>query len=552
MKNKGNHRLLEILRSEGINLLFGNPGTTELAIMEAIGSQKYIKYILGLQESIVVAMADGYARASGQLSAANVHVAPGLGNAMGSLYNAKFYGSPIILTAGQQEIGHGLMEPMLYDSLVPIASPLVKWAFEVQRVQDLERVVRRAAKIALTPPTGPVFISLPGDILDDQIDTPIGNPTRVNTNTRPSDDVLDNVAERILISKSPIIIAGHELATRNALNQAGELAILIGSPVWQQTVPHGAHFCSEHDCFQGHLSRNQEQVKNILVKHDLLIFLGSDILRMSVMSETDPLPENIDIVHITERTWELGKNYPTEFAIGANVRDTIDALIPKIKLKQTDSHLSIYRTRLEKIKNTNWKSKKNIYTSNILNNSNSLKLSPEYLMMLIAKNLPSDAVVVEEGLSSTQTLLNFLTIKHRNQFFGLASGGIGFATAGAIGISLALPDRPIIAIIGDGSIMYSIQALWTAAHLTLPITYLVLNNGGYEILKQRLKAFRGVENYVGMELMKPAIDFAILAKSMGVPGVKVENSQEICNLLKNSSTRPGPLLIEIKVDRSLS
>lgn len=173
MTTKGYDAFLDCLSSEGVDYLFGNPGTTELAIMEAVGKQNNIEYILGLQENIVVAMADGYARASGNLAVANVHVAPGLGNAMGSIYNAKFFGSPILVTAGQQEQGHGLTEPMLYDPLVPIAQPLVKWAIECTRIQDLPLIIHRAAKIALTPPMGPVFLSLPGDVLDASADIKI-------------------------------------------------------------------------------------------------------------------------------------------------------------------------------------------------------------------------------------------------------------------------------------------------------------------------------------------------------------------------------------------
>ncbi|MEQ1808262.1 MAG: thiamine pyrophosphate-binding protein, partial [Burkholderiaceae bacterium] len=216
----GHNAFLSLLADEGIEILFGNPGTTELAIMDAMSQQSAIGYVLGLQESIVVSMADGYARASNRLSACNVHVAPGLGNAMGALYSAKFYGSPLIVTAGQQEQGHGLMEPMLYEPLVPIAQPLVKWAVEVARLQDLPRIVRRAAKIAMTPPTGPVFISLPGDILDAQAPLDLGASTRVETDTRPSDAVLEKLADRLLAARNPVLIAGHELATRDALAEA--------------------------------------------------------------------------------------------------------------------------------------------------------------------------------------------------------------------------------------------------------------------------------------------------------------------------------------------
>src|ERR671911_1708335 len=189
----GRAAFLQLLVDEGVTHLFGNPGTTELAIMEVVPEFPQLKFVLGLQESVVMAMADGYCRASGRLAAANVHVMPGLGNAMGALYNAKFSGSPVILTAGQQEQGHGLLEPLLYEPLVPLAQPLVKWAVEVTRAADLPRILHRAAKIALTPPTGPVFLSLPGDVLDETAELDMGRPTRVDAAVRPTDQTLERI-----------------------------------------------------------------------------------------------------------------------------------------------------------------------------------------------------------------------------------------------------------------------------------------------------------------------------------------------------------------------
>src|SRR3954447_16953699 len=198
MKTTGRAAFLQLLADEGVTHLFGNPGTTELAIMEAVPQFPQLKFVLGLQEASVVAMADGYCRASGKLAAANVHVMPGLGNAMGALYNAKFAGSPIILTAGQQEQGHGLLEPMLYEPLVPVAQPLVKWAIEVTRAADLPRILHRAAKIALTPPTGPVFLSLPGDVLDASLELDMGRAVRVDTAFSPGEGTVEKIARMLL------------------------------------------------------------------------------------------------------------------------------------------------------------------------------------------------------------------------------------------------------------------------------------------------------------------------------------------------------------------
>src|SRR5919109_3212038 len=213
MKNKitGRSAFLALLKDEGITHLFGNPGTTELPIMHALKDHPDLTYVMAMQESLVVAIADGFSRASGKLVACNVHVAPGLGNAMGSLYNAKFTGTPMILTAGQQEQGHGLTEPLLYDPLVPIAAPMVKWAVEATRPEDLPRIVRRAAKVAMTPPTGPVFISLPGDILNAEAGIELGAATRVDTRVRPSDEALAALAARILKAERPVIVTGDEI-----------------------------------------------------------------------------------------------------------------------------------------------------------------------------------------------------------------------------------------------------------------------------------------------------------------------------------------------------
>ena len=209
----GRAALMEILKDEGVEYVFGNPGTTELPIMDALAEHPELKYVLGLQEAIAMGMADGYSRASGRLSVVNLHVAAGLGNAIGAIFNAKFFWSPVLVTAGQQEHGLSLTEPMLYDDLVKMAAPVTKWATEVARVQDLPRVFRRAAKVALTPPTGPVFVSLPRDVILASAELEMGAPTRVDSAARPSDGALTELADRLLRAERPVIVAGHEVYT---------------------------------------------------------------------------------------------------------------------------------------------------------------------------------------------------------------------------------------------------------------------------------------------------------------------------------------------------
>ena len=344
----GRSAFLQLLVDEGVTHLFGNPGTTELPIMEVVPDFPQLRFVLGLQEAIVLGMADGYCRASHRLAAANVHVMPGLGNAMGALYNAKFSGSPVILTAGQQEQGHGLLEPLLHEPLVPVAQPLVKWAVEVTRAADLPRILHRAAKIALTPPTGPVFLSLPGDVLDEALEMDMGRPVRVVSSSRPSDETLSRLAETILGSRRPVILAGHELARHDAFTEAAELAERLGAPVFGDSIPYSATFPTEHPAYMGALSRQQQQVRSLLEPYDLLICLGADLLRMSVYSPVEPLPEGLPVIHVSERAHELGKNYRTDLAVHANVKETLKALLPLLE------NLPRENPKLAQLKKVNW------------------------------------------------------------------------------------------------------------------------------------------------------------------------------------------------------
>jgi len=546
----GRDVFLSILADEGIDHLFGNPGTTELAIMDALGKREDIRFVLGLQEASVVAMADGFARASGRLTACNVHVAPGLGNAMGALYSARFCNSPIILTAGQQEQGHGLTEPLLYGPLVAMAQPLVKWAIEVTRVEDLPRILRRAAKVATSPPAGPVFISLPGDILDGEAELDFGCSTRIEPTARPSDASIERLARRLLQAKRPVIVVGNEISRYDAWQECTALAEALGAAVYQQTVPDAAHFPSAHRAFMGSLPRNQPKVREMLSAHDLLISLGGDSLRMSVYNPTDALPDGLPIVQITEADWDIGKNYAVEIALKANVRETLAALVPRLRALGAGGRDAAAR-RLEAMDKDNWSARRAKLAAEYERHAQERPIDPRYLMHRVVEALPENAVVVEEALTAASALFELLPYRDPHGLVGLASGGIGFALPGAVGASLALPSRPVVTIVGDGSAMYSIQALWTAAHLKLPITYVILNNSSYRILKERMVSFRGARSFKGMELRDPAIDFKAMAEAMGVKASTISDPGKIDSAMHEAIASGAPRLLEFIVHRGV-
>jgi benzoylformate decarboxylase len=550
MKNRitGRSAFLALLKDEGITHLFGNPGTTELPIMHALKEHPDLTYVMAMQESLVVAIADGFSRASGRLVACNVHVAPGLGNAMGSLYNAQFTGTPMILTAGQQEQGHGLMEPLLYGPLVRMAEPLVKWAVEVTRLEDLPRIVRRAAKVATTPPTGPVFISLPGDILNAEAGVELGRSTRIDARVKPSDEALLALTSRILKAQRPVIIAGDEIVKSDALQEAASLAEALGAPAYQQSAPYGAHFLSENPCFMGALTRSQPQVREVLSPYDLLIVLGADPLRMSVHSETEPLPEGMPIVQIGLVDWDLAKNFGAEIALKADVRETLRALVPALKAKGGAALEARARQGLAALANKNWTAKRAMLVGQISKNKDRAPIDPDYLTLQVAEAMPANAILVDEGLTSSRPMLGLRPHRERYGYHALASGGIGWGLPASVGVSLANPASPVVCFSGDGSAMYSIQALWTAAHHKLPLNVVIANNGGYRIIKQRLLSFHGDDNYIGMDFADPPVDFAGIAKSFGLEAMRITDPGELKAKLTDAFNRPGTKLIEVVVD----
>src|SRR5437773_8379609 len=496
-------------------------------------------------------MAHSLSRPTGTLFACNVHVPPAPGNAMGSLYNASFTGTPMILTAGQQEQGHGLTEPLLYGPLVKMAEPLVKWAVEVTRLEDLPRIVRRAAKIATTPPTGPVFISLPGDILNAEAGVELGRSTRVDTRLKPSDEALQALTQRILRAERPVIITGDEIVKSDALREAALLAAALGCPAYQSSTPYGASFLSESPCFMGALSRLQKQVREVLSPYDLMIVLGADPLRMSVYSEVDPLPDGLGIVQIGLVDWDLAKNYGAEIALKADVKETLRALIPALKAAGGGAHETRTKQGLAALAPKNWTAKRKGVIEQVSKASNKSPIDPDWLALQMVEAMPDNAILVDEGLTSSRQILAMRPHRDRYGYHALASGGIGWGLPASVGVSLANPNRPVVCYSGDGSSMYSIQALWTAAHHKLPLTVVIVNNGGYRIIKQRLLAFHGDDNYIGMDFIDPPVDFTGMAKSLGLESMRITDPKELKSALSSAFSQPGAKLIEVVVNNSV-
>ena len=549
----GKRAFLELLKQEGVEIVFGNPGTTELPLMDAFAVENEIKYVLGLQEAALMAMADGYAQASGKLAVLNLHVAPGLGNAMGMLYDAQKASSPVFISAGQQDTDYLATEPILSADLPSLARPLVKWAAEVHRLADLPRLVHRAAKTALAPPTGPVFLGLPGDILKAEGEVDLMGPTRVGTRLRGDLAEIAKAAAILAAAKRPIIMAGDAVAQSNALTELVELAELVGAPVYAEFVPNTASFPASHPLFRGHVLRLQTAVRKVLDEYDVLVSVGADLFTLSLPSNVDPMPPGMPLIHLDTDPWEIGKNYPADAAILGDPKSTLPELSAMVRERMSSAARGAARARLQTASEASLADREAL-RAKARALAKTVPIQPLALLGAIGDMLPKDAVVIEEALSSAPGIRQLIRSDDPQSYFGLRGGGIGWGLPAAIGVKLALPQRPVVALIGDGSAMYTVQALWTAAHYRIPVVFVILNNTSYRILKQRLHAMQGishqVDQYVGMELIDPAVDFLSLSRSFGVKAERAKTVHEATDLLAQALKDGGPMLIDVTLDRS--
>jgi benzoylformate decarboxylase len=550
----GRHAFLEVLHQEGIEYIFGNPGTTELPLMDALVDRPDLQYILALQESAAVGMADGYAQASGKVGVLNLHVSPGLGNALGVLYDSWRMKTPLLVTAGQQDQRYQLSEPVLWSELIPLIRMYAKWTWEPRNINDLVTATRRALKVAMTPPTGMVFLSLPMDVLYGEGETELWTTPSTPTRLRADRTALEEAATLLLRAKHPIIVVGDDVGASDALVEAAAVAELLGARVFTDTFPGRTDFPSDHPLYQGILVRSQPAVRAILEQADLMFAVGAEVFPFSLPSEVEPVPAHLTIVHMHSDPWEVGKNYPAKVGIIGDLKASLPELAQIMREQQTAAQREEARKRAEnaaQAKQTASESLKSLAAEV----SNRLPIPAAVLMQTIAEVVPAETIIVDESITSGATLRDFLVRRSADSFYGMRGGGLGWGLPATIGVKLAKPDRPVLGIIGDGSTLYVNQALWTAAHYRIPVVWLICNNAQYMILKRRLHDYGGAaakaETYIGLDMTEPEVDFLALARAMGVHGVRADTADAVSKALREAMSRHGPTLIDVPIERSI-
>jgi benzoylformate decarboxylase len=521
----------DLFRTQGMTTIFGNPGSTELPMLADFPGD--FRFVLGLHEAVVIGMADGYAQASGRTALANLHTAPGVGNAMGAIFNAQANHTPLLVTAGQQTRAQMTLQANLTNrDAIRMPHPLVKWAYEPPRAEDVPLALARGAHLASLPPQGPVFVSLPMDDWYDEVDEAdvseaIGRTVTGRAVADP--EAVKALAERLDAATNPVFVAGPDIDASGAWDAAVALAERQCLPVWATPAPGGGKlgFPEGHPNFRGVLPPAIGPVGQTLEGHDLILVAGSSVFPYYPYIPGPLLPEGAGLVAITSDPDEAARA-PMGDAIVADVKLTLEALLETVPES----------TRPVPEPNPG---PSEIPAEDPLNSST--------VHSALAEVFPEDGIVVLESPSSTLALRNQLRLSRPGSYYFSAGGGLGFGLPASIGVQLAQPDRPVVCVIGEGSVQYAVSAFWSAVAYDVPVTFLVLRNSEYAILKWFAEV-EAVQGAPGLDL--PALDVAAVAAGYGVSTQVASGRDEVRDALAKALASSRPELVEVPVQPGMS
>ncbi|MCI3949592.1 MAG: acetolactate synthase [Acidimicrobiales bacterium] len=544
---RGRDAVLEVLRSEGVTHLFGNPGTTELPLLDALVEHDGPRYVLALQEATAVGMADGYAMATGRPAVLNLHTSAGLGNAVGNLTNAAANRTPLVVTAGQQDRRHRHHDPLLSGDLVGIASPTCKVATEVTSLDGLGTVLRRAFTDAVSPPAGPVFVSLPMDLLDEVGDAPV--PPRSRVERAAVGAGLATVAER-LVGSAPervALVAGDEVAAAGGVDALVALAEVIGCRVHGSPLHSTTVFPTASPQWAGPLPPSADGIAKALERYDVVLLVGGQAFLVYHWSPGPALPEGTALLHLSPDATAIGRAWPAEIGVVGDPRASLEALLPLVAAAMDPSAAAAARGALAAAAEEAAAG----FAARARARYDDVPTAPAAAAHALLTALPPDTRVVDEAITTGTYVRGFHRTTQPGRYFFCRGGGLGWGMPAALGVSLGAGREPVLCVVGDGSAMYSPQALWTAVHEGLPVVFAVVDNREYRILKGALSAREDASaargTFLGMDLDDPPVDFLALARSMGVPGTRVERAGDIGDAVRTALDAGGPALLHLPI-----
>jgi benzoylformate decarboxylase len=507
-----------LLREFGMNTVFGNPGSTELPMFRDFPAD--FRYVLGLQESVVVATADGFAQARGAAALVNLHSAIGVGHALGSIFTAFRNQTPLVITAGQQARAILPYEPFLYsEQAAQLPKPYVKWSCEPARAADVPAAIARAYYTAMQPPRGPTFVSVPVDDWDRPAQRLAARQASQMIAGDPA--LLSRAAEALSAARRPVVVVGASVARDDAWDETIALAEKHRAAVWASPMSARNSFPERHPLFAGFLPADRLQIVERLDGSDFILVLGAPVFTYHVEGQGPHIPTGASLVQLTDDPGAAAW-CPVGTSIVTNLKLGVAALLRFAQKSVRDPPVIPPRAPA--------------VSAGVL--------CDRYLMQQIALLRPLGSIIVEEAPSSRGPMHDYLPMLERETFHTCASGGLGHGLPAAVGVALARPGRKVIGLLGDGSAMYSIQGLWTAAQLKLPVAFIIVNNSSYRALEEFGRRFR-IDALPGVHL--PDLDLCKLAEAQGVEAIRVDRCEDLDAALRTVFAAGSPILLEVRV-----
>ena len=549
----GRDVFMESLLAHGVQHLFGNPGTTESPLIDSLVRYPAIDYVLTLHEGVAIGAASYYAQACGRAGAVNLHVAPGLGNAIGMIFGALRTNSPMVVTAGQQDTRLRLRDPILGHDLVAMAAPVVKWSVQAESADEIAPIMRRAFKIAHDAPSGPVFVALPINVMEQQTEIEARPAGPLYRAPPPDPAGVAAVARHLLAAKEPAIMIGDDVARAGAGEALVALAEAVGAGIWTELIHQHQPVPNMHPNYRGRTPPDPASIAKTFGAADAVLMVGGPFFEEVWYAPEGPFPPGATVLQIEESTERLARNHGLDAGLIAGLGPALEAVLAAVQKDGSAACAAAAAERNERFKALQEEERRDRRAR--LDAIRERRPMPVPIMLeALATAVPEDVIIVEEAITGSPDIPKAFSFGGHGDFFCGRGGGIGQGIAGALGVNLAMPERPMVCLSGDGSAMYSIQTLWTAAHHRLPIVFIILANAEYRILKHNLDIYRRRFDvatnhpYVHMDLVDPPLGFVEMAAGMGVAGTRVTEPEELASAVQEGLASGAPYLIEVAVE----
>ena len=545
--------IIEQFLIDGMDHVFGNPGTVEQGFLDALRDYPQMKYILTLQESVAVLTADGYARATQKPTLVQLHSTPGGGNAIGALFLAKRGHSPLVVIGGDAGVRYAGMDAQMAGDLVAFAEPVTKWSTMVVDPSSLLRVVRRAIKIAATPPMGPVYVCLPQDVMDADAVEPVRPTSLPSTRVAPEMSAVREAAAWLAAAQTPMLFLGDGVAYSGAQDEVTRVAELLGAEVWEADSGE-VNFDSTHPLYQGMTGHMFGQASRpIMARGDANLVCGTYLLPEVFPDLGDVFRPGARVIHVDLNAYEIAKNHPVDLGVVADPKCTLALLADVLDSTMTGDQKLAARARAAVL----GRAKEQKRAAEVEVDRGVRDRVPMFMsrfMEELAAALPDDAVIFNEALTSSPAVTRYRPPRRTGDHFMTRGGSLGVGIPGAIGVKLAQPHRTVVGFCGDDGAMYTIQALWSAARHKVAAKFVVCNNGSYRLLQSNITQYwreREIPAHafpLSFDLSVPRLRFDEMARAMGVQATRVEKPADVGPAIAQMLSHPGPFLIDLMLE----